>query len=103
MSHTAFAAVAPNDVTGVAAATAVNDEGSLWGIVLPGARAVSRVGRGAPWLLIVSEEWASGEEDDLGDAIPEDWPTCCAAGSGSDMLALGEEVSYLAALLGVGQ
>ena len=101
MSHAAFAAVAPSAAAGLAAQAAVNDNGSLWGVSLPGASAVSRVVRGEPWILVVSEEWESGEEDKLGSAIPEDWPACCAADARSDILALGEQVAYLAALLGV--
>jgi len=101
MSYAAFAALAPT-TSDAEAAMADAITGELWGVALPGALAAAAEISGEPWLLVVSEDWVDGEEDELGAAIPDDWPACSASDAGSDMLALGVQVAYLAALLGIG-
>lgn len=101
MSHqSAFAGVAPSIEDAQSVADAAN-AGELWGIALPGAQANAAIVQGDPWFLIVSEEWSEEETTKLGAAISGDWPSSCAAGPGSDILALGIGPAYLAALLGV--
>jgi hypothetical protein len=96
----AFAGVAP---TLEQAQQVVSDatSGTLWGVDVPGSSATAANIQGEAWFLIVSEEWDDDQIGKLGSAISGEWLCSCAADPGSDLLALGAPVAYLAAILGV--